>query len=350
MSITCAASTDLRLNDNGDGIANVDFSDNTGGTVARSHRLVGGIQIAPGAAGTLNLNGVGVLYWGIFADASGSFSHNITNDSTVGGVLNVNVTQTFGETINTTDTTLIYGGAGAINLNGPIVTVFPELRTVSIVKSGENTVRSTGANAYNGSTTVEAGTLVFTNDGTKNAWNSALTSVAGTDIKGGKLVLEYSGTATTPATEIATLLDAAYDSNFATGQIHSSTAVAGQFGLGWTDDTANSRVTIAYARYGDANLDTAVNFDDLLTLAQNYDSTATGKVWGQGDFNYDGSVNFDDLLVLAQGYGSGALNGQQTNLVGADFAADFALAQSLVVPEPTGVVALVALAGLRRRR
>lgn len=54
---------------------------------------------------------------------------------------------------------------------------------------------------------------------------------------------------------------------------------------------------------GDVNHDKSVNFDDLLTLAQNYGQT--GRTFSQGNVDYspDGSVNFDDLLTLAQRYG-----------------------------------------------
>lgn len=51
---------------------------------------------------------------------------------------------------------------------------------------------------------------------------------------------------------------------------------------------------------GDANRDNTVNFDDLLLLAKNYNST--GATWERGDFTGDGLVNFDDLLVLAKNY------------------------------------------------
>jgi hypothetical protein len=51
---------------------------------------------------------------------------------------------------------------------------------------------------------------------------------------------------------------------------------------------------------GDATRDRVVNFDDLLALAKNYNST--GATYGGGDFNYDGAVNFDDLLILAKNY------------------------------------------------
>ncbi len=55
---------------------------------------------------------------------------------------------------------------------------------------------------------------------------------------------------------------------------------------------------------GDADRDRDVDFDDLLTLAQNY-----GKLnqnFSQGNFDYDpsGEVDFDDLLLLAQRYGT----------------------------------------------
>jgi hypothetical protein len=53
---------------------------------------------------------------------------------------------------------------------------------------------------------------------------------------------------------------------------------------------------------GDANRDRKVNFDDLLILASNYNTS--GKTFSQGNFNYNtgGNVNFDDLLILASNY------------------------------------------------
>ncbi len=50
----------------------------------------------------------------------------------------------------------------------------------------------------------------------------------------------------------------------------------------------------------DANHDGAVDFNDLVPLAQNYNTT--GKTFAQGDFNYDGTVDFNDLVLLAQRY------------------------------------------------
>lgn len=100
--------------------------------------------------------------------------------------------------------------------------------------------------------------------------------------------------------------------------------------------------------YGDANLDGIVDFDDLLAVAQHYD-TATGATWTDGDFNLDKAVNFSDLLALAQHYGtSAAIDLSDTS---ADFRNDWALALS-IVPEPASISLLLTgtLLGLRRRR
>jgi hypothetical protein len=94
---------------------------------------------------------------------------------------------------------------------------------------------------------------------------------------------------------------------------------------------------IRYTLKGDSDLNGAVNFDDLLRLAANYNLSGTS--WSKGDTNYDGLTNFDDLLALAANYNQ-ALTGS--------FAGDWALAQA-AVPEPTTLLA-VALAPLVLRR
>jgi hypothetical protein len=52
---------------------------------------------------------------------------------------------------------------------------------------------------------------------------------------------------------------------------------------------------------GDANDDLAIDFNDLVALAQNYNGGA-GMTWANGDFSGDGSVDFTDLVILAQNY------------------------------------------------
>ena len=113
------------------------------------------------------------------------------------------------------------------------------------------------------------------------------------------------------------------------------TALPGSFG-GVSVDA--SSVLLTSALRGDTNLSGTVNFDDLIKIAQNYNTQGR---WAQGDFTYDGVVNFDDLIALAQNYGAGA---GAVTIGDAAFASDWALAQSLV-PEPTSL--FLALAASR---
>lgn len=55
---------------------------------------------------------------------------------------------------------------------------------------------------------------------------------------------------------------------------------------------------------GDINHNRAVDFDDLLVLAQYYDSNVHGRTFLQGDISIDGVTGFDDMLILTQNYGA----------------------------------------------
>lgn len=92
---------------------------------------------------------------------------------------------------------------------------------------------------------------------------------------------------------------------------------------------------------GDADLNDAVNFDDLLIVAQHYGQSSNAS-WLEGDFDWNGNVDFSDLLALAQTYGS-------SSSMAGGFDADWRLARSLV-PEPSFLSAFVASAVFRRRR
>jgi autotransporter-associated beta strand protein len=52
---------------------------------------------------------------------------------------------------------------------------------------------------------------------------------------------------------------------------------------------------------GDVTRDRTVDFNDLVVLAQNY-NTVGGMTLEQGDLNADGSVDFNDLVLIAQRY------------------------------------------------
>lgn len=98
----------------------------------------------------------------------------------------------------------------------------------------------------------------------------------------------------------------------------------------------SSAIVVRAVLLGDATMDGAVDFDDLLALAQHYDNKSDPS-WSQGDFNYDGVVDFGDLLALAQNYGA-SIAGDRT-LVSDAFQSDWKLAQS-IVPEPAGIASI----------
>jgi hypothetical protein len=113
--------------------------------------------------------------------------------------------------------------------------------------------------------------------------------------------------------------------------------------------TAVARYTLA----GDATLDGTVDFNDLVKLAQNYNTTvsdSTESWWNKGDFTYDGITDFNDLVKLAQNYNT-ALPSEPIPGASAGFEADLARAFASV-PEPgtISVLAIGALALLGRRR
>jgi hypothetical protein len=88
---------------------------------------------------------------------------------------------------------------------------------------------------------------------------------------------------------------------------------------------------------GDATRDRSVDFNDLVKLAQNY-NTSGGKTWAQGDFTGDGAVDFNDLVKLAQHYNTsfpsaGAVAAPVESA--SSFAADWAMATATTPTTPT---------------
>jgi hypothetical protein len=101
---------------------------------------------------------------------------------------------------------------------------------------------------------------------------------------------------------------------------------------------------VAYTRWGDANVDGAVNLADFNALAEHFGDT--DAFWFEGDFNYDGRVNLQDFNRLASNFGLSAAGPEVTPRDWARLGA--------AVPEPASLVAFGAAASagmlIRRRR
>ncbi len=140
------------------------------------------------------------------------------------------------------------------------------------------------------------------------------------DVADGTLIIDYGGAS--PAGTVRAALQAGYNAGAwnGTGLLSSTAAVTAGFSVGYGEsadlntvfpatfgafaDVDDTSILIRYTIAGDTNLDRAVNFDDLLKVAQHYSTVTPGQEWTDGDFNYDGFVNFDDLLIIAQQYGN----------------------------------------------
>jgi autotransporter-associated beta strand protein len=225
---------------------------------------------------------------------------------------------------------------GSVSLGGTLTTggnnastsfIGPIAGAGGLTKAGTGTFTVTGTNTYTGQTTVTDGALKV------NAASQTplLSNANGTDIKGGRVVFDYTG-GSSPAPTILPILQAGYPSNFTNtaNVIHSTTGDV-RHGLGYSD--SNSLFTVAYTYYGDTNLDGKVDTGDFMTMSQNFGKT--GQAWVAGDFNYDGKVNALDFNAVATNFGATQLTAPP--VLGA------------LVPEPASL-ALLAVPALALRR
>lgn len=168
-----------------------------------------------------------------------------------------------------------------------------------IFKDGDGTVTipATPSNSIS----VNAGRLEISGSGNSVVRGVTIDSTGTLDIGVSSLLVDYDD----GFSPITTLLDYAAAGNLvgdraAIGWLDS--AQTGATSFNGTDIDATTLV-LRSTLLGDTDLDLTVGFNDLLSLAQNYDPNGTGKVWAQGDFDRDGTVGFTDLLALAQNYG-----------------------------------------------
>ncbi len=259
--------------------------------------------------------------------------------------------------------------AGGLAVGGNISGAF------SLTKTGSNTLTLTGGNnTFSGGTTVSAGTLIIgangalpTNSSVVISGNStmqlapstglatlsslSIDSAAKLDITNNHIIINYSGS--DPIATIVGYLRSGYVGGKWNGPgIDSSAAAAGggRYGVGYADGSdgvviglAPGQIEVAYALYGDANLNGVVDGDDFTIVTDNLGRAVNG--WDRGDFNYDGVVSGDDFTLLVENLGKAA-DGADVTIPAADYAAiyAFAAANGLMadVPEPGAAVLMIA--------
>ncbi len=94
----------------------------------------------------------------------------------------------------------------------------------------------------------------------------------------GRLVLDYNGGGTDPASQVNSILGPEFSSQFQSGQIHTTNPTEGtqKHGIGWVDNTTTNQVTIRYTLLVDSNLYGNVNLLDVNAVASNFGKTGPG--------------------------------------------------------------------------
>jgi autotransporter-associated beta strand protein len=395
--------------------ASVVFDNPAGTTIANNFKTSGGggggqnpdgpgvIHVAAGTttlSGTLtNTSGGGYSTYTADAGATLNITGTITNDQGrtlyVGGAGTGNITGVIQNgtgtqgiekrgtgTWNITGVNNAYTGAttvaaGVLNVSGSVASSSGvTVNGGAYQASAAQTVKALTVNGGVAAVTAPKAALTV-GDGTK-ATNPITITGGSVDLQGNGLVVRYA-----PGNDQAVLqsvrgqIVAAYNAGGAAWQgsgIGSSTAAANSSGavgyalatevLPFTDGASDtfmgspvdtSSVVARYTLGGDATLDGSVDFNDLVKLAQNYNTTVSATSdswWNKGDFTYDGMVDFNDLVKLAQNYNT-ALPTQPVPGASVAFEADLTRAFASV-PEPGTIsilgIAGAALMGRRRRR
>lgn len=249
---------------------------------------------------------------------------------------------------------------GTLATQGITIAAGKTLRTTSV---GEITVNGNIVGGAGSTLAINGRKTILAADGARviKVDNLTVATSAQLDLTNNSAIVDYTGTS--PVAAVKAAIVSGYAAGAWTGKGIVSSSATGATAIGYAEASSvglaggtfagqaltGDAVLIRYTLKGDTDLNRAVNFDDLLSLAQGYGAAGD---WRQGDTNYDGTVNFDDLLALAQNYG-GSISLRQTdtlaNVAGEAFMHDWTLALA-IVPEPTSFVALGAVATLVRRR
>ena len=247
---------------------------------------------------------------------------------------------------------------GSVTADGRTMTFYP-----SIINEGVMEAAGGGTIAHRGSgglprTFVNHGIVRAAGPGDKLAFEHPITNTGTIDLGGSALVAYVSGGS--PAEAVRAQLLTGYNGGAWDGVGINSSRAAGTPGFavgyaeardvlsgfplpvpwnGWT--VYENTLLLLCTRYGDANLDAAVNLADFNRLAAHFGSSAA--VWCDGDFNYDGNVNLEDFNRLAGNFGLSAAGPEVTPQDWAALAA--------AVPEPcASLVTVLAMPSLRRAR
>ncbi len=258
---------------------------------------------------------------------------------------------------------LVAEGASVVSFSGVVEKTPGYHGTTTVRKTGSGTVRFTAGLNIADNLSIDQGEIAISLNGSNSGTSKVKAlEIAGTssaplgriDIANNAFIIDYSGPS--PLAQVTALVKSGFSGGSWNGNGVMSSAVTAGHGMGVIEVPAgtltfggtavdSTAILLRLTLKGDTNLDGAVNFSDLLALAQKYGSAGT---WSAGDSDYDGAISFNDLLAMAQNYGQSLLADSPNPNV--SFASDWLLVESLL-PEPsTCLVSPILLLSRKRRR
>jgi fibronectin-binding autotransporter adhesin len=280
------------------------------------------LKVAEFSTSTLTLGGTTPnTYTGVTRVEGGGLILNKSAGAAVPGDLSIAdgfVRLLADQQISATSAVVLKTGGAILDLNGYSQTVSSLTITNALVCIGTTT---------NGSAVLRSGLLT-------------ITGIGKLDLANNRLIVDYTGVS--PAASIRSLLShnsivgsTALGYAEASELLHLNGAATGE----WNGQTVDSTsLLVLPAISGDTDLNGAVSFSDLVSVAQHYGITDGTATWSEGDVNYDGNVTFADLVLVAQHYGQ-SMPVQPIGGASPAFEADLYRAFA-EVPEP-GAVGLV---------
>ena len=278
---------------------------------------------------------------------------------------------TGGTFISSPGAVLVAASAGALPPNGSVV----NQGTLAIQAGTSTTPVISGNISGTGDlvvgTTSTPGYLRFSIDSGVST-QSALTVNSGStlDLENGGLLVNYAGHPD-PISAIRSYLNSGYENGNWNGTGISSSAIAGLnssgslvYSIGYADGAdrliglSSGQIEVLVTLAGDAKLEGNVVFGDFQLLAEYFGSPGG---WDEGNFTYGPTIDFADFQLLAQDFGanSSALTSGEIATLNS-FAAGFGDSlipnpdgvgfQTVSVPEPVGLLLLIASAGFMTRR
>jgi len=208
-----------------------------------------------------------------------------------------------------------------------VVDTTPRTGNRQVIVRGGGTLVLAGANTHTGGVKVEGGTLVVRNAaafgtgvldvrsggvvtldvGFSKAKVSSLSLASGARINLGTGGLEIAAGGTTLADLRSAILSARSGGTWnGTGGIGSANVdLSKSRVVGYRQVPATGAFQVAWAAFGDTNLDGRVNSTDVQSInsGRKFGQPARDSHWSQGDFSYDGRVNSTDVLQLSAQFG-----------------------------------------------